>query len=181
MKIYHIYQNQIQPGDLLVTFNRGNLLSKLIWWLSKRPNTPRASHIAFCLDKFEIVEATWSGMRRGSYQKYSIGKYDIVVVRPVFDFDPYEARRWASHQVGRHGYGFLQLLALAIKRIFSLRSVGDWDKNGLICSEQACTIYRQMGQQLFPYLKSCAEVTPVHYLITSKFSRIFDSRFPLER
>lgn len=178
--IYHAYQNAIVPGSVLVTFDKESWVSKAIWFFTNRKNKfgARASHVVLCLDKFTAAESLFAeGFVKRSFKKYNEKKYEILVLTPTFDFAPSQMRSAAEAMINSTPYALGQLLGILLKKIFGFGWVSDWQSNAQICSEAVCNVYKNIGVDLFTYAKTCAEVYPVFYIMTSKFERVYDSRY----
>ena len=172
------YQKRIQPGDIIISYRKDGILSRLIWLFSSKLNlyNGRASHVGLCVDSQLVIESLlFKGVVMSNYSTFNPNTSEIIIVRPDFTFPTAFFKSAYVKYLGRK-YGWLQIIALLFKRVFKKMTVVDWQPNALICSELICKIYRyELGIDIFENRK-CAGIAPVDFLRSSIFRREYDSR-----
>ncbi len=126
-------------GDCIFTYNGGWLNKKIMWfskWRTPKDRIEKIAHVAFFIGYDEkrnpiIMEADWKGIVVHSGSKYNQKRYTIHIgyVNPkagkVIDdensrlkFNIYVSEASKNH------YAYLQLVAIACKKILGLNRIG---------------------------------------------------------
>lgn len=131
-----------------------------------------------------VVDATWRGVViRRMNDLMDLREIDLYMGRAKLLHG--ERNRLVATAFGYSGmfdYSYSQLFAIAVKELFGLNRIGDWDAKAVICSEFITALFREtVNQDLAPGL-SAAESTPIDLyrsdlLVTSKIHKISEKRW----
>ncbi len=161
----------IQAGDAIFTYQNSWLNRHILWFSKWRfPNSRevKIAHVAMYLGRIAgqpmIAEADWNGIVIRPINKYSSPKYKIHVAR-VKDYKILTKERTAlvKYAKAKEGdsYAYMQIAALAIKKLFGLNRVGDWDKDSMICSEFYFSAFADCFRWIVVPGKRAHEITPL--------------------
>ena len=168
------------PGDAIFTYH-DSWLSKIILWFSKLREFPKdknkIAHVAIFI-KYEngipIIAEAATRVILHSGECYNNKKYEIHVARPKLEITPQMAEQIETYMKGKagEGYAYIQLLALAIQKIFGIPSVGDWDKGSVVCSELYCEIFDDLFKFIVCPGKIPAGINPLEIYESIKMGKI---------
>lgn len=152
----------VKDGMLIFTFNSENLFSKLIYatlsFFNKKLRMP-LSHVGiFSTPHFVYEFAAPAGMSISMLEKYRAKKFALYFARVTAEFNVEQAFRYARGERGKK-YSYWQIIAILLQKVFKLNRVGDWSRQGQMCSEFVVNFYRAGGLDLFPG-KDASEITP---------------------
>lgn len=150
------YKKHLQPGDILFTFKKHNILSKIIWKLTRKPDEDlKVSHNVIYLGDDLIVEATHIGVMIKNVKVYSEGHYIIHTGRIKNSHTPANQKKletviqYGKNASGLIEYSILPIFLLMLKKVFTeMKLPGkDFDK-GMHCSEITCKAFEAGGIKL---------------------------------
>ncbi|HNR90703.1 MAG TPA: hypothetical protein PKM65_20370 [Spirochaetota bacterium] len=156
------YPDDLLAGDIILTYKRRNPFSKAIYWFATRFREKtvteinrRVSHAAVSIGYGKIVECSFHGLQIEDAVKYSTKTHVITVGTTVTPINRAEIARYAHEKVGKIGYGYLTLAAIAIKKIFGLDKINDIEADAQVCIEFVVQAYRDLyGIDLCPGIDS---------------------------
>lgn len=156
------------PGDVLLTFNKQNILSKLIWKFTKRENSPEISHSILYLGNEEIIESTiFTGVMIKNVKSINLKKYDIYIRRPIGEFNVDILIESIRKNAGIKHYAIKQIFSIFFRRIFNIPKQEDVDMGGVTCSELIAEEFRKIGIDLVPGIIS-ADINPLDLYYSEK-------------
>jgi len=142
----------LQVGDAIFTY-QNSWLNKRIFWFSKwrvpkKNRKDKIAHVALFIGGNipQIAEADWKGIVIKNLDSYEGKKWTIHAGRPKgLKLTDKKRITLQGYALGKSGesYAFMQLAAIAVKKIFGLNKIGDWDKDSMICSEFYATAIEQ--------------------------------------
>lgn len=131
---FYGYADLLQKGDILFTYNRKNLLSRLIYWFSrKNPNDPEVSHALIHIGGWIVIEASRGGTQLAHIKKYTEKKYNVIVGY-IDGVDTTKMVDYALDQLDTP-YATWQLFWIVLKKWFRIGGASDIQPDALICSE----------------------------------------------
>ena len=145
---------KLQLGDVGFSFNRRNILSRLIhlisFWRTNYKPSKKVSHAFIYMGDGLIAEASTHGIAIVSLKKYHSKKYDVYF--KCYSDMLSEAEKqtlWmhAADQAGLTKYSYRQLFILFISKVFNIK-FKDYSKYDKICSEYVSDAYRYIGVRL---------------------------------
>jgi len=153
------YTQYLKNGDIVLTYNKKNLFSRLIAKCSKvKGNDFKASHAILVLstDFGLMAESAFpGGVKIKKYHRYKKGKNVVYILR-IKDFSNEQYQLLVKSAVEKEGlkYSLLQVFALLIKYIFKVKAIGDVSKRAMVCSEYVSQIFKDSTMDLFPGFSS---------------------------
>jgi uncharacterized protein YycO len=162
--------NSLKAGDILLVYNKRNIISFLI---TKITNTPW-SHAALYVGNGEVVESTFSGVGKNCISKYYGDQFKLAGFTVI---EATEEQRQgvvsqAEKRIGRRS-GFFQILYLYFMYAFNLVGNSFWQREvdaGDICSEMIARGYQDAGLKLCN--KSPSMVIPNDFAHCDKIKQI---------
>ena len=160
------YKDQLQEGDIIVTYNKKNFVSRAIgYFVSKfgKVSEYRACHVHLYLFDKWIVESSNKGVKIRELKGYSPEGFRLYISRYKYmDKDLLDKlTRAAIARVGQR-YAFFQLVVIMFKYVFGLKRTLDVSKKALVCSELVCALFKDANEPLFH--ERCHEIAPAHFL-----------------
>lgn len=167
------YGSYLEKGSIVLTFNKRNLFSKLIYLFSRKKETdPKVSHAMVHLGNGFIIEASfYKGVKLNHIKNYSERRY-IIYVCKIAGLDINKAFEYAVDSLDAP-YAYLQILVLFFKRVFKLRTAKDMQKNSQICSEFVANFCISGGVQVCD--KNPALTTPIDILSSENVEIVYCS------
>ena len=165
------------PGDMIFTYGEDDIISKLIWYISKIGKSKKkynvkdaVSHMLLYVSPGEIIDIQWNGVIRRKSKAYDPDKYTLraghVPSLPDVDQLIHDARQ----EVGTTMYPLLQLLVVGIKQILGLKKSFDVSRRDVMCTEFIARLYSYQGIELVPK-KEPFDVDPID-LLNSKLVEV---------
>lgn len=154
------------PGDILFTYQKGDIISRLIWKVSgintKRNKKVRLSHTAMIDVDGKIIDIQWNGVIRRKLKEYDPNKYILHIgyCPTLSDNDREDLIKDARGFIGQTMYPLLQLLVIGIKELLHLKKSFDISKRDLMCTEFNVNRYRVQGIELVEGVEPY-DVTPL--------------------
>lgn len=146
--------SKLQIGDIGFSFNRKNILSRIIFafsfWRTKEPFSKKISHAFIYMGDGLIAEASTHGIGIVSLKKYLHPKYDLYFKRYSNFLTIQEQQTiWmsAADEAGLSKYSYLQLFVFALSKIFNVQ-FKDYSKYDKVCSEFVSETYKKIGVNL---------------------------------
>ncbi len=157
---YVEYAHVLEKGDIIIVYEKKNLIDKIISIVTKR----KAGHSELYLFDDIIIESSVDGVKIKKLLQYEKGKYDLYVLRLKDRTDEIieNVIRAAVVKAGNH-YDYLRLFLLLFEYLFKLKTIDDFTRKAMICSELIATCYKEAGIVLVPD-KILAETTPADLL-----------------
>lgn len=130
-------------GDAIFTYSNSWLSRKIFWfskWRESGKKHAKISHVAMFL-RYEngvpIIAEANQHVQILSGKKYNNKKYEIHVARPMIRMSADKILKLTEYMEQKKGedYAYTQIAAHALKKIFNINRVGDWDRDAVICSE----------------------------------------------
>lgn len=141
---FYAYADLLEKGDIIFTYNRKNLLSRLIYWFSrKNSNDPEVSHVLIHIGGWVVIEASNGGTKLNHIKKYTEKKYSVIVGY-IDGADTTKLIDYALEQLDTP-YATLQLFWIVLKKWFKIGGASDIQPDALICSELVCRSARASG------------------------------------
>lgn len=140
------YKGEIEVGDLIFTFKRGNLFSRLIWFFGGAPPQLKVSHVAIYIGEGLIAEMSFGGLGITGLRKYSVNKYVVHIGRIKIEYDVDSVIAGIKEQVGARKYSYIQIGIILLKKLFGLHVKNDVDGDSAMCSEFIVEILRTHGK-----------------------------------
>lgn len=168
--------NNLKPADIIFTFNKDSFFSKLIWLVSKFKKNkdfkkPKISHVLLYLGNNLIIESSFGGVAIKNIKAFK-KKYKIYIGRCINNFDVDNLKQSCIEQAGITKYAYLQIIIIAIKKLFRLHKVGDFQKDAVHCSEFIAAEFKKVNVDLVPQLHP-AETSPLD-IYNSNIIKIID-------
>ena len=143
---------KLRPGDIILTFMRGSLFSRLIWLVSKLGKReyalkPRLSHCIIYLGGGLISDSALAGGVTIKNVRAYARSYDLRLARYAGkDLDKKKLIRYCTDSAGIIKYAYLQIAAIAFKKVFLRRDVkNDLDNKAMHCSEFVASAFLDQG------------------------------------
>lgn len=138
--------NNIKPGDILLSRNKKHPVSITIANITKS----NWSHVFLYIGEGKIIESSIHGVVINPLSHYLNNKYDVGLFRTKEKLSPEQTKKLIDRARSLLGikYGFLQVLWLAILRLFGKSEDPDWSLDvdtGMICSEMIAHAYEYIG------------------------------------
>lgn len=146
---------KLKPGDIILTFKRGSLFSGLIWLVSRLGRrelalNPRLSHCIIYLGGGLISDSALAGGVTIKNVRAYARAYDLRLARyRGGGLDKKKLVRYCTDNAGIIKYAYLQIVAIAFKRVFLRRDVKkDLDNKAMHCSEFVASAFLAQGIRL---------------------------------
>jgi len=140
-------ENELEKGDVLLTYNKVNFISKLIQDVTNGP-----SHAMVYVGDGKVAEASVGGVQISKLSKYTHSShYEIEVLRYNKMTNYIFMSIYEYYILNKHKrYAYLQLFIdfLFIKLHLKPRRIYDI-KNAFVCSEFVAKAFRYAGVKLF--------------------------------
>jgi cell wall-associated NlpC family hydrolase len=128
------YANLLEKGDLMFTYNKRNLFSRLIYWMSRtKPSDPKISHVLIHIGGWILIEASGGGTKLNHIKHYNEKKYGIFV-GVLEGVDSTKMVDYALEQLDTP-YAWWQLLWIVLKSKLGILGKSDIQPNATVCSE----------------------------------------------
>ncbi len=165
----------LKEGDVLFTFKKGNLFSKLIWKFSKKSESdPKISHSLLYLGDNIIIESTMlKGVDINVLKHYNEKKY-LVKAKRIKGLTKSELRglkRYAIDKVDELDYSYMQLVFLIFKKIFKLKKVKDFSEDEVMCSEFITDCFKFIDKNVCNEMDS-SNISPLDLYNDKLFSEV---------
>lgn len=125
------YKENLKELDIIIVYNKKSWLHRLIYGFTKY----KAGHCAIHLGNLKIIEANSTGVKIKECKDYT-KNHKIIIATPkqINDSQKYLIRKYCDERLNTK-YAFGQLIVMALKYIFKLKSTPDISKRAMICSE----------------------------------------------
>ena len=147
--------NKLKAGDIILTFKRGSLFSRLIWLVSKLgkrqyPLRPRLSHCIIYMGGGLISDSAMAGGVTIKNIRAYARSYELRFARyKGNDLDKKKLHRYCTENAGIIRYAYFQIIAIAFKMVFLRREVkNDLEKKAMHCSEFVSSAFLSQGIRL---------------------------------
>lgn len=147
--------------DIIFTYNKKNLFSILIAFLSKIRKKKwdikeKVSHVALYIGDGLLLEMVWGGnLHIQNIQKYNKSNYDRIVgqidLRILNKTKRKSLIKNLKKEAGLYKYSTWQVPILFLKMLFyKVYKTKDADKKAMTCSEYIITKFREINVDLVP-------------------------------
>ena len=177
MSEYYNIEKTAKPFDIICKFKKASLIHRAIWYFSKDPGekwyryASKTAHTMIYRGDSIISEVTFVGMRTIKMEKYSKKKYEIYVIRPNRRFTKKNVTAFIDNTEGKVKYDFLRLLILMCIKLFGIKSVPDYSKDLMICSEFVSEAFIAGGLKLVAEIEPC-DTKPSDILMSEKVTLV---------
>lgn len=170
---YKIVKTALQKGDVILSLNIDNALSKTI----KEVTNSKYSHTMMYVGNGNVLESTIGGTKITPLAHYVTPVYNICIVRPLID--GYERDKVVAESLKLLGkrYGYLQLFYYLFLRLIGKSEDPTWQldiqPNALVCSEAIALAFEKIGKPVKSKLKS-SQIEPVDFIQSPNFVKVYE-------
>ena len=178
------FLNHLEVNDIVFTYNKKALFSKLAWWVDSEKGVDedvKISHALIIFNKDLVAEARLSQgyVLLRDVKKYKESTHKIRVCRLVKpelkNFNAFKLRQKILQDVGDKKYSLIKLILIGIKRFFGIRKYTEIDDDAVICSEWVSEVFKAAGVDLYKGLKN-HETSPISLFGSNKIQLIYTGK-----
>lgn len=132
------------PGDLIFTFDKGSILSWIIWKVTKKDvrNKDRISHVIIYLGEGLIADLLYYGLVIRNILVYDKQRFKVMACRPIGLENPEGVTMACKNLAGVEKYSIFQLVLFFFMKVLGKTKSFDSRKTASICSEFVSRLYR---------------------------------------